>query len=55
VIAPLFAVTFACFETLQRFFAPGTSVPLKSLEEDLDAIRLSRIRTLDPVLSFAEK
>ena len=42
IIAPLFAITFTCFELFQRIFLPNTEAPLTNLQEDLTLIRGER-------------
>ena len=44
--APLFAITFMVFETLQRKVAPQMSSPLRLLEDEIGIVRDSRLRSI---------
>jgi solute carrier family 25 aspartate/glutamate transporter 12/13 len=46
IIAPLFAITFATYETLQRIFAPGTRNKIDLFDEDFESLRKARIQAI---------
>jgi len=46
IIAPLFAITFATFETLQRIWAPNTRNKVDILEDDFESMRKARIQNI---------
>jgi len=46
IIAPLFSITFATFETLQRIWAPGTRNKVDILEDDFESMRKARVQSI---------
>ena len=52
IISPLFGITMMCYEMLQRYFFPHSTVGVAILDEDFASMRRARLRFIDHQLQL---